>query len=703
VLGGGVPAWGQQPVQHRAFAVGPWHFAMTWSDTLADTSTIPESIRARLLLGDQEGAAALLARYGSSLDGPLRLELAGEIAAARGQWLPAAHAFAAAATMRTARLRGMLLARAGAAFEEAGQADTAMAAYRSARVLLPEIAGWLALREALLIEDPAVAESLFALTPAPAWPLALQARARLRLVGGDPEAAESLLDAAGLSGEAAELALARGDTGAATRHAVAAMEVRDTADVERALALFRESIAPPTAAVALAAARGAERLRVPREAATWGLRAVALGDSTPRTLLTVGAWLEAAGRRREALPLYTAAGNAGTFALARARLRLGDRGAITTLRRFARSRPDEPLAPVALFVAADALSSDSLFHEVATRWPRSPAASDARERLALRRLRAGDSAGAEPYLDDEVAYGGAAALRARYLRARVWQATGDRERGLADLAALGTEDSLGYYGLIARRAADLPDPVLRRPDPVPPAGAVTDLLTQLGLLDTLGFRREADLLVASLVQRDWTDPSAQLDAADGLVRLGHANQAIRLGYAAARTLSFRDPRVLRAVFPWPNRAAIIAEAEAFDLDPFLVAGLIRQESWFLPTARSRAGAVGYLQLVPATAREVARRAGVDWTDGMLVLADANLHVGCAHLAGLLRAYDADTVAALAAYNAGGTPVRRWRRGARDPVSFVEGITYPETQEYVRAVVRNAALYRWLYDETEHGS
>jgi len=191
---------------------------------------------------------------------------------------------------------------------------------------------------------------------------------------------------------------------------------------------------------------------------------------------------------------------------------------------------------------------------------------------------------------------------------------------------------------------------------------------------------------------------ARLDAADGLVRVGRANQAVRLGYRAARDLGLNHPRVLRAVFPWPQRELVTAEAAAYGLDPYLVAGLIRQESWFLPTARSRAGAVGYMQLMPATAREVARRTGAEWSDAFLTVADANLEVGCAHLAGLLRRYANDVPSALAAYNAGGTPVDRWRRrpGASDPAQFVELIGYPETQEYVRNVLRHRELYRWLY-------
>jgi soluble lytic murein transglycosylase len=205
-------------------------------------------------------------------------------------------------------------------------------------------------------------------------------------------------------------------------------------------------------------------------------------------------------------------------------------------------------------------------------------------------------------------------------------------------------------------------------------------------------------MVRHLMSREWTDAGAMLDAADGLVASGRANQAIRLGFRAARDMGLNHPRVLRAVFPWPERELVAAEAAAFGLDPYLVAGLIRQESWFLPTARSRAGAVGYMQLIPATAREVARRAGVEWSDALLTVADANLHVGCAHLAGLLRRFANDLPSAVAAYNAGGSPVGRWRRhpGASEPARFVESITYAETQEYVRNVLRNQELYRWLY-------
>lgn len=687
----------QVEATHPRPPAATWHLA-TRPDVPANAAAASALIRAVLDIGEPERATALLARYGALLDNAERMEIAGAIAAANGRWHVAAQAYATAAVMLTGPHRGVLDARAALAFEQAEVTDSARAAWGRARSALPSIAGWLALREARLTLEPAPAESLLAVAPAEAWALVLEVRAHQRLLDGDPATAEALLDAAGLSGQAAESALARGDTASALRYLAGAVRSDDTAEVRRGVVLLQEYIPPPSAALALAAARGAARLGSTRQAADWGRLAVTLGDSAPATLLQLGSWLESTGRRREALEPYAMAGDAGTVPRARARLRLGERSAATALLRYADAHPSASDAPGAYEVAATALGSDSLLRELTRRWPRDGAASRARMRLAFRYLNAHDSTRAEPYLTDEVAQRGGDANRARYLQGRIRLAAGDEQGAREAFTALAGADSLGYYGLLAREASSLPAPVLSPPGPRVPDSAAVAAITQLALLDSLGLTRESDALVTSLLGREWQDVDVMLDVADGLVRIGRANQAIRLGFTAARRLGLRHPRVLRAVFPWPQPDLVLAEAEEFGLDPFLVAGLIRQESWFLPTAISRAGAVGYMQLMPPTARDIARRLGLDWSDAMLTVGDANLHVGSAHLAGLMRRYGGDVVPVLAAYNAGGRPVARWQRlrGASDPVTFVEQITYPETQEYVRSVLRNRELYRNLY-------
>ena len=176
--------------------------------------------------------------------------------------------------------------------------------------------------------------------------------------------------------------------------------------------------------------------------------------------------------------------------------------------------------------------------------------------------------------------------------------------------------------------------------------------------------------------------------------------AIDLGWRVASLHRLNDPRVLRIIFPWPNRALVEQEAKEFDLDPYLIAALIRQESAFDAAAMSRAGARGMMQLMPATARGLARQLKVEWSDRLLGVADANVHFGSAHLATMLRQYDGEVVPALAAYNAGGSRVRRWLRfpEAGDWFSFIERIPFPETRGYIQTLLRNRALYAGLYGE-----
>jgi len=114
-------------------------------------------------------------------------------------------------------------------------------------------------------------------------------------------------------------------------------------------------------------------------------------------------------------------------------------------------------------------------------------------------------------------------------------------------------------------------------------------------------------------------------------------------------------------------------------------------------ALSPAGARGLAQLTQGTAALTARGLDVTFYPEWITVPDLNLHLGAAHLAELLRRYPR-LEAAIAAYNAGGSPVNRWleRDGADDPDQFIELIPYPETRGYVRSVIRNRELYRVLY-------
>ena len=153
------------------------------------------------------------------------------------------------------------------------------------------------------------------------------------------------------------------------------------------------------------------------------------------------------------------------------------------------------------------------------------------------------------------------------------------------------------------------------------------------------------------------------------------------------------------LFPLPYRGALVANARANDLDPYLVAGLIRQESEFNPQALSRANAYGLTQVRPATGKLYARRAGVlRFTNRVLFEPATNLKIGTTVLRSMLDQNGGNLEQTLAAYNAGPNRAAEWVgwKTYREPAEFVESIPFTETREYVQAVLRNADIYRRLY-------
>jgi soluble lytic murein transglycosylase len=135
------------------------------------------------------------------------------------------------------------------------------------------------------------------------------------------------------------------------------------------------------------------------------------------------------------------------------------------------------------------------------------------------------------------------------------------------------------------------------------------------------------------------------------------------------------------------------------VDPLLIEALIRQESLFEPEAVSPADAHGLMQLLPRTAREIAASAGrPPPTPAALHDTATNIELGTRLLRRLLDRSGGSRVKALAAYNAGEDAVAKWeqRYAGRPDDEFVELISYRETRDYVKAVIRNYQVYRRLY-------
>lgn len=144
---------------------------------------------------------------------------------------------------------------------------------------------------------------------------------------------------------------------------------------------------------------------------------------------------------------------------------------------------------------------------------------------------------------------------------------------------------------------------------------------------------------------------------------------------------------LRTLYPLHHRHVLLTWSDAHDLDPALVAAVIRAESSFRPAAVSRSGAVGLMQLMPETAAWIADRLPLeDYTESQLLDPEVNLALGTWYLRHLLDRFISVEIA-LMAYNAGPSNVDRWD-GTLDQA-------FPETQTYVLRVLQAIPVYRFL--------
>jgi soluble lytic murein transglycosylase len=186
-------------------------------------------------------------------------------------------------------------------------------------------------------------------------------------------------------------------------------------------------------------------------------------------------------------------------------------------------------------------------------------------------------------------------------------------------------------------------------------------------------------------------------AADSTYRALRIMKSLAPGYMSM-PLENAPAEFWRLLFPLPYRAALEMYSKQRGLDPFLVAGLIRQESEFNPEAVSPAQAYGLTQLLPSTGRALLKVSPRRFRASILFRPEVNLRLGTTYLRGVYDKNAGKWEPTLAAYNAGGSRVENWLTWAtyREPAEFIETIPFSETRNYVFAVLRNAQIYRKLY-------
>jgi soluble lytic murein transglycosylase len=698
----------------------PWHAAETLLAAAArgprlNAAFLAQAARAELGARRYDRARSLLVGqpwledYGEGE----ALALLAEAEARLGQSAAAAGHYAAARRHARGVRAALLAVREGLAREAAGEVDSAAAAYGAARAAgLAAIEPWLRLREARVTRDTAAAGRLLADLPPPVAREVGHARARALLVAGDSAAALEAFAQAGRSLDVARLALARRDSSRA-RDALYGLMARapESDDAGTAVGVALAALSPRTPPERVALARAMKTHGAAADARLEVERAIRAGDSSGATLMLAGELFAAGARPRDAERAYRAAARDPTlrplalYRQARMLARLGDAGAEEALAGFAQSFPADTAAPAALYVLGDHLSDHGdwpgagrWFGALLARYPTDLHASLARFRLAGHALRDSLRDSAAALYRSEIAAGGPQRVSARWWLGRLALQAGDTGAARATWLTLAREDSIGYYGLRARRELALPPLRIAAPPLPGPAPAAAAALGRLDTLILAGLDTAAQAEVRAVLGRaPQLDPDALLAWSDGLAIRGFGPAAVRLGWQAALK-SPNDARVLRAIFPWPNRRVVEAEAAEFGIDALLLVAIVRQESVFDAAALSPAGARGLAQLLPGTAALTARGLDVSFYPDWITVPDLNLHLGAAHLVELLQRFGGRVDAAAAAYNAGAAPVTRWlaRPGADDPDQFIELIPYPETRGYVRAVLRNRELYRALY-------
>lgn len=231
--------------------------------------------------------------------------------------------------------------------------------------------------------------------------------------------------------------------------------------------------------------------------------------------------------------------------------------------------------------------------------------------------------------------------------------------------------------------------------PLPPETERIQALAQCGMTDQV--RAELSALKGRLHDR-------VQQIMPGLVRLhqmaGDYHGAISTFHQnRPKTIDRSNIMVWSMGYPRHYGELFSRYASANSLSEAMVLSLSKAESNFMASVKSPAGAIGLMQMMPATARMAAKVKGKGQFNPLLLTEpDLNIKLGTRYLRELLDTYHQDTVYALAAYNAGSGTVNRWRTSfghlSRD--EFVENIPYRETRDYVKKIIGYMAVYRAVY-------
>lgn len=280
--------------------------------------------------------------------------------------------------------------------------------------------------------------------------------------------------------------------------------------------------------------------------------------------------------------------------------------------------------------------------------------------------------------------------RWRYWRGRTAEKLDRRERATAEYQKLAQEN--GYYAVLAseRLGRAYAPRTLTRPGDVAARGLISSMpgvvrAREAWLVDQQAWARS-----------EWNEATGGFDAARLLeaARIASSWGWHLMAVATATRAEVFDDFAL--LYPRPYQPELVAAARRADLPAEWVWGVLRQESLYDPRARSSANALGLLQLLPATARAVARRNGFDApSEASLYEPQTNLKLGTTYLREQFDTFGGRFVLVLGAYNAGPNAVRRWLPD--EPMEtdvWIENVPFNETRNYIQRIVWHSTVFAW---------
>jgi len=321
-------------------------------------------------------------------------------------------------------------------------------------------------------------------------------------------------------------------------------------------------------------------------------------------------------------------------------------------------------------------------------------------------------------LEAAEAFAGSSEAVSLWQAARIWATGGMQDKAvetyarIASIASLYQDDAAYRAYVLSQRAGrndtdKLMDVLKYHPawmvrlgkEPVfPELSDITyqkpEYLKQAAIYEADGYLDAAAIEVA--IGSRSTNLEEKLALGDWYLERGQYYNAIFWGIRSISEQPTR--RGYELAYPLLYEEYVMETAEKYGVEPELIWAVIREESHFRHDAVSKAGAIGLMQIMPATGRDIASRMGIKITDDDLINPEINIKLGSYYINSMLDMFGRDIDKALAAYNGGPGNVTKWLKSSfvKSDEDFPTAIAFTETQEYITKVRNAYYIYKWLY-------